>query len=81
LSPAAIAGIALGAGAVAGIVIAAVVCAGLSAFGAKKGYDVWKKGRGDMSQANTNPLYKDNGLTGTNPLHEPPKDIEMAGRH
>jgi len=80
LSPAEIAGIALGAGAVAGIVIGVVVCAVLASIGAKKGYDVWRNKRADMSAAATNPLYQDSGMTGINPFHEPPPDVEMNAK-
>jgi len=81
LSPAAIVGVALGAGAVAGIIIAAVVCAGIAAFGAKKGYDVWKNKRSDLSGANTNPMYRDDHLKGTNPFHEAPSaSVEMGSK-
>jgi len=41
----------------------------LAAFGGKKGYDIWLKRRNNMSGASTNPLYNDNGLSGTNPMY------------
>jgi hypothetical protein len=69
LSTAAVAG--LSAGILAVIIIAAVaVCVALGIFGGKKGYDIWMRNQGGMGGAHKNPLYKDHGLSGTNPLHE-----------
>ena len=61
----------LSAGVLAAIIIGSVaVCAALGVFGGKKGYDIWMKNRNHMHDANTNPLYSDNGRTGTNPLYQ-----------
>jgi len=60
----------LGAGAIAGIVIAAVVAAGLAIFGGKKGYDAWKKHQQATSPVQENPLYQSNGTNNVNPLFE-----------
>jgi len=62
--------IGIGAGVIAAIVIGAVaICAVIGALGGKKGYDVWLKHRTNMQGANTNPMYSDNGLSGTNPMY------------
>jgi len=62
--------IGISAGLLAVIIIAAVVvCAALGIFGGKKGYDIWLNHKNNMQGANTNPLYNDRGLTGTNPLY------------
>jgi len=46
-----------------------IVGAALISFAGKKGYDIWLAHRGVMSGASSNPLYNDNGLTGTNPTY------------
>jgi hypothetical protein len=46
-----------------------VVCAALVGFGGKKGYDIWLAHRNNMSGASTNPLYNDNGMSGSNPMY------------
>jgi len=46
-----------------------IVCVALGAFGGKKGYDIWLAHRSNMSGASTNPLYNDNGLSGSNPMY------------
>jgi len=70
LSTPAIVGTALGAAAIAGIVIGAAIFFALGALGAKKSYDVWMSKRGDLNAATRNPLYNDSGMSGVNPLHE-----------
>lgn len=60
----------LSAGAIAGIVIAIVACLVIASLSGKKGYDVWLRNRNNMTSAQTNVLYTDEGRTGTNPLHE-----------
>jgi len=65
------AAVGIAAGALVGIIIAAIaVCLALGIFGGKKGYDVWVKHRNNMAAANSNPLYDNQGLAGTNPLFE-----------
>jgi len=62
--------IGISAGLLAVIIIASViVCAAVGIFGGKKGYDIWLNHKNNMQGANTNPLYKDDGMTGTNPLY------------
>jgi hypothetical protein len=51
------------------IIASIIVCAAVGLLGGKKGYDVWLKHRNNMQGASTNPLYNDNGLTGTNPMY------------
>lgn len=64
----------ISAGVIAGIVIAVVaVVAVAGGFGGKKLYDVYLKNKGNMQGAQMSPLYKDNGLSGTNPLFEHPQ--------
>jgi len=62
--------IGIGAGAIAGIVIGCVAVAALVGLGGKKGYDVWLHHRANMGSAQTNPMYQDNGLSGSNPLYD-----------
>jgi len=60
----------IGAGVLAAIIIGSIaVVAGLAAFGGKKGYDIWLRHKNNMAGAQSNPLYMNNGLSGTNPLH------------
>jgi hypothetical protein len=62
--------IGISAGLLAVIIIASIiVCAAVGIFGGKKGYDIWLNHKNNMQGANTNPLYKDDGMTGTNPLY------------
>jgi len=70
LSPAAIAGITIGAGIIAAIVIAVVVFVVASAIGSKKAYDYYMSKKTDMSAASTNPMYNDHGLRGDNPFYD-----------
>jgi len=59
----------LTAGALAGVIIGAVIFAALAGFGAKKGYDAWVRMADEkFSGAATNPLYKESSGKGTNPL-------------
>jgi hypothetical protein len=68
VNPGQAAGIA--AGVLAAIIIGSiVVCAVLGAIGGKKGYDIYMRNKNNMTGANTNPLYHDNGLSGTNPMY------------
>lgn len=46
-----------------------IVFAALVGFGGKKGYDIWLAHRNNMSGASTNPLYNDNGMSGSNPMY------------
>jgi hypothetical protein len=64
-----IVGTSIGAGVIAAIAIAGVVFLVLGAISGKKGYDVYMRNQGPLNTANTNPLYNDNGRTGTNPFH------------
>lgn len=60
----------IAAGVLAAIIIGSiVVCAVLGAIGGKKGYDIYMRNKNNMTGANTNPLYHDNGLSGTNPMY------------
>jgi len=60
----------IAAGVLAAIIIGAIaVCAVLGAIGGKKGYDIYMRNRNNMTGANTNPLYTDNGLSGTNTMY------------
>jgi len=57
-------------GAVAGVVIAAVIFAALAGFGGKKGYDAWVRMKDEkMGGANTNPMYEIPSGSGTNPMY------------
>jgi len=60
----------ISAGIIAAIVISVVVCVALASLAGKKGYDVWVRYQKKMEGAQTNPLYKDSGLTGANPMAE-----------
>jgi hypothetical protein len=51
------AGIGIGAGAVAGIIIAGVVFLLAASYGSKKGYDAYVRHRAVKFGANTNPMY------------------------
>jgi len=55
----------LGIGAIVGIIVAAVVCAGLSAAGAVAGYNLVYKGE----FAHKNPLFQAETQTGSNPAY------------
>jgi hypothetical protein len=70
LNTAQIVGVTIGAGVIAAIVIGVTVALILAAIGAKKGYDVWKSHRANMDTAQGNPLYKDGGLSGSNPFYK-----------
>jgi len=48
--------------------IAAFLIAG--AIGAKKGYDAYMRNKNNMSGAQSNPMYNDNGRSGQNPMYE-----------
>jgi len=67
LTVAEIAGIS--AGAVAGIVIGAVAVCFILGISGKKGYDFYKSRKENITGAHSNPLYADQGRTGTNPLY------------
>jgi len=69
LPPATQAGI-LSGGVIAAIVIAIVVALLISIFGAKKGYDYWKKQQNKMGVVQSNPLYDEALKTGENPLYQ-----------
>jgi len=60
----------IGAGALAAIIIAAIVFAILAAIGGKKGYDIYQNRKGPLTGANTNPLHDAQGREGTNPFFE-----------
>jgi hypothetical protein len=60
----------ISAGIIGGVVAGAVAFAVIGAFGAKKGYDVYKRNKNNMAGAQGNPLYSDNGRSGQNPLYE-----------
>jgi len=74
LSTSAKLGIGLGAAAVAGIIIAIVVFLVGAAIGSKKGYDAWVARKGQLDAANSNPLYNNQGMSGSNPFHENKRD-------
>jgi len=61
---------AIGAGAVAGIVIGAVAAAALIGFGGKKGYDFLMAKNNPMGPVATNPLYTASNTAGTNALYK-----------
>ncbi|EFA82368.1 hypothetical protein PPL_04793 [Heterostelium album PN500] len=64
------AGVAIGAAAIAGIVIGGAAAIALAAFGGKKGYDYWKNQQTQkMSVSNQNPLYEEAPTGGVNPLY------------
>jgi len=55
----------------AAILIAIIACCILAGLlGGKKGYDIYLKNKGVMNNANTSPLYKDDGMTGVSPLYD-----------
>jgi len=54
------------------IIIVPTVAIILAVVGTKKGYDYYKKRAENMSAAASNPLYRDDGMTGTNPFFEKP---------
>jgi len=60
----------LGVGGAVGIALGAAAFIVLGGVGGKKGYDVWMKNKNNLQGASTSPIYTDNGMTGTNPLHE-----------
>eukprot|EP01114_Cavostelium_apophysatum_P002080 TRINITY_DN1181_c0_g1_i1.p1 TRINITY_DN1181_c0_g1~~TRINITY_DN1181_c0_g1_i1.p1 ORF type:complete len:743 (-),score=160.71 TRINITY_DN1181_c0_g1_i1:49-2277(-) len=61
----------LSVGAIVGISIAAVgAFAIFGAVGGKAGYAAYMRNKGNMSGAQTSPLYQDNGMSGTNPFFE-----------
>jgi len=60
----------LTAGAVAGIVIGAVVVAALLGFGGKKGYDYLMAHHSPIGQVDNNPLYSPSGGAGQNPTYK-----------
>jgi len=55
------------------IIVVPTVAIVLAIVGGKKGYDYYKLRAENMSAAASNPLYKDDGMTGTNPFFEQPK--------
>jgi len=59
---------AIAGGAVAGIVIGAVAVAGLVGFGGKKGYDYLMAKNAPIGDVGNNPLYAPSGGSGENPL-------------
>jgi hypothetical protein len=61
-------------GIIAAIVLGVIaVVAVVSGFSGKKLYDVYLRNKGNLSNSHTSPIYKDNGLSGTNPLFESPQ--------
>jgi len=66
---------------VGGLALAAIILAVLGVvaivalLGGKKGYDVYLKNRGNMTGANTNPLYNAQGMSGTNPMYAPNENL------
>jgi len=70
LCPDQAAAVGVSAGVIAGIAIGAAAAAGISAFGAKKGYDVYSRRKSiGMPSAPENALYRDSGRTGANPMY------------
>jgi hypothetical protein len=63
------AGIGIGAGVIAAIVIGAVAFLVIAAIGSKKGYDAYMKNKNNLSGSQTNPMYNDSGLRGNNPFY------------
>jgi hypothetical protein len=60
----------IGTGALVAIILAGVaVCAALGVFGGKKGYDIWLAHKNSIAGAQSNPLYSDSGMSGTNPFY------------
>ena len=62
-------GAVIGAGAIAGIAIGAAAFAAIVAFTGKKGYDAYMRNKNNMSAAQSNPMYTDNGRSGQNPFY------------
>jgi len=60
----------LGAGIIAAIVIGAVAAIIIAGIGGKKGYDAYLNYKNNMSGAQSNPMYNDNGRKGNNPFYE-----------
>ena len=60
----------IGAGVIGAIAAGAAVFAIASGIGAKKGYDAYMRNKNNMSGAQSNPMYNDNGRTGQNPMYE-----------
>ena len=60
----------IGAGAIAGIVIAGVAVAAAVTAGSKKTYDLWKSRIGESQVIEDNPLYEGSNLDVNNPLYE-----------
>lgn len=61
----------ISAGAVAGIVIAAVAgFAAVTSFAGRAGYKAYLRGKNNMQGAQTSPMYDDKGLSGTNPFFQ-----------
>jgi len=61
--------VSLSAGVVAAIAIGAAIGAVLIGLGGKKGYDYYLAHKGDMSNGQVSPMYKDPGNKGTNPFY------------
>jgi hypothetical protein len=59
----------IGAAALAGIIIGVVAFAAVGGVGGKKAYDMWMSHAHKMEGANDNPLYKESGRSGVNPLY------------
>lgn len=60
-------------GVVAGIIIAGVaVFAAIGTISGRAGYLAYMKNKNNMSNAQSSPLYQDNGLSGTSPFYENP---------
>jgi len=62
-------GAVIGAGAIAGIAIGAVVFLLIIGIGSKKGYDYYMNSRSPDDPVKSNPLYEENKNQGTNPFH------------
>jgi len=60
----------ISAGILSAIIIVPIVVLVALAIAGKKGYDYYVSRAMNMEAATSNPTYTDNGLTGTNPLHE-----------
>lgn len=60
----------ISAGILSAIIIVPIIVLVALAVAGKKGYDYYVSRALNMEAASTNPTYSDNGLTGTNPLHE-----------
>jgi len=69
----------ISAGVIAAIVISAIVAVALvGAISSKKAYDYYmSKGRNSLFASKANPLYNNEGLTGSNPLHEGGNAVEL----